>query len=109
MRRAGQERVSKAAFVQGIRKAHSVGLCGAGRVPQKVQRRALTQIIARMMLDAGHAAKFCDALPQLGNAAEMPRSFSYKTSVSEAFEHALDNIFFENKLIAPLTIEYGVF
>jgi hypothetical protein len=36
-------------------------------------------------------------------------TFKRVRKISEAFEHALDNIFFENKLIAPLTREYGVF
>src|ERR1700675_4263167 len=34
-------------------------------------------------------------------------TFKRIRKISEIFEHALNNIFFENKLIAPLTREYG--
>ncbi|HLM82057.1 MAG TPA: nucleotidyltransferase domain-containing protein [Terriglobales bacterium] len=37
------------------------------------------------------------------------RTFQRVRKVSEAFGHALDYIFFENKLVAPLTRKYGVF
>jgi predicted nucleotidyltransferase len=36
-------------------------------------------------------------------------TFRQIRKVSGAFEHALNNIFFENELIAPLTKKYGVF
>lgn len=36
-------------------------------------------------------------------------TFKRIRNLSKTFEHALDNIFFENKLIAPLTRKYGVF
>jgi predicted nucleotidyltransferase len=36
-------------------------------------------------------------------------TFKRIRKLSETFEHALDNIFFENELIAPLTRKYGVF
>jgi DNA-directed RNA polymerase beta' subunit len=36
-------------------------------------------------------------------------TFQHIREISEVFKHALDNIFFENKQIAPLTREYGVF
>jgi predicted nucleotidyltransferase len=51
-----------------------------------------------------------DALDKLrASDSRTDPTFKRIRSVSEAFEHALDNIFFENKLIAPLTREYGVF
>jgi predicted nucleotidyltransferase len=36
-------------------------------------------------------------------------TFKRVRKISEAFERALDNIFFKNELIAPLTRKYGVF
>jgi predicted nucleotidyltransferase len=36
-------------------------------------------------------------------------TFQRIRKISEGFKHALDHIFFENKQIAPLTREYGVF
>jgi len=36
-------------------------------------------------------------------------TFKRVRKISEAFEHALDHIFFENKFVAPLTRKYGVF
>ena len=37
------------------------------------------------------------------------KTFKRVRKISEAFEHALDHIFFENQLITPLTRKYGVF
>ena len=37
------------------------------------------------------------------------RTFKRVRKVSEAFEHALDYIFFENEQVAPLARKYGLF
>jgi len=50
-----------------------------------------------------------DALEHLRSEQSRSEGFRRVRKISEAFEHALDYIFFENKLIAPLTRKYGVF
>jgi hypothetical protein len=36
-------------------------------------------------------------------------TFKHITEISQAFEHALDLLFFENSQLSPLTRKYGVF
>lgn len=82
-----------------------------------IDQYAVPQPIAKELF--GAYAEFLKILDdrKLRKALENVRSADSRTDptfkrirkISEAFEHALDNIFFENKQIAPLTRKYGVF
>jgi hypothetical protein len=51
-----------------------------------------------------------EALERLRSAdSRTDPTFKRVRRISEAFDHALDTIFFENSLVAPLTRKYGVF
>jgi hypothetical protein len=82
-----------------------------------VERYGIPDQIARELF--GSYAEFLEILDDKisRNALKRLRSehsrtdptFNLVRKVSRAFEHALDYIFFENKLLAPLTRKYGVF
>ncbi|HWY71933.1 MAG TPA: nucleotidyltransferase domain-containing protein [Terriglobales bacterium] len=77
-------------------------------VPDKITDDLLSSYADFLaMLDSSSEREALDKL-----RAEDSRSdklFDRVRSMSERFEHALDNVFFENKSIEPLTRKYGVF
>jgi hypothetical protein len=83
---------------------------------RSVERYGIPDPIAKELFDS--YAEFLEILDDenarkdlehLRSEHSRTHSFQSVRKVSEAFEHALDHIFFENKFVAPLTRKYGVF
>jgi predicted nucleotidyltransferase len=85
--------------------ARSIKLYG---VPESVGRElfaAYTEFLSVLDDD-----KSREALKDLRSEdSRTDQVFRHIREISEAFQHALDHIFFENKFVAPLTKKYGVF